>query len=114
MTKGQKTAVAGVVIIGAGIGAYYIYKSTQKPKVIAPPPGYSPGVPGRQPRPILDFFGGLVNSGKVSGAIDTVSGWFGKGKNKGNQYEYEHLIGTGAVSGPITEEQATYSGPWAP
>ena len=27
--------------------------------------------------------------------------------------EYEHLIGTGAVSGPVQQSQ-TYSGPWAP
>ena len=101
MTKGQKTALTGVVIVGAGIGAYMLYKSTQKkPKVIAPPPQY-PSYPGRQPRPLLDFFGGLVGSGKVSGAINQVSGWFGKGKGGSN---------SGQVYGPVTEAQSQAGG----
>ena len=58
-----------------------------------------------QQRPVLDFFTGLIGSGKVAKGIENIKGVFGKGS------------GGSSPAGPMTEaqynaSQSGYSGPF--
>ena len=104
MTKGQKTALGVLVIGGVAVGGYFLYKNAQAKKNPVGPPfnpygagmgvGINPGFQAQpQRRPVLDFFGNLIGSGKVAQGISNIREAFGKGSSGSAPY------------GPITEEQ---------
>lgn len=103
MTKGQKTALGVLVIGGVAVGGYLLYKNSQEKKrpVVGPPinpygagMGVGPGFQAQpQSRPVLDFFGGLIGSGKVAKGISNIREAFGKGS------------GSSSPAGPMTEAQ---------
>ena len=115
MTKGKKTALGVVAIGGIAVAGYFLYQQSQKNKRPSASPvgpvygagmGVGPGYQAQpQGRPVLDFFTGLIGSGKVAKGISNIREAFGKGSGGGTPY------------GPITEaqynaQQSAYSGPF--
>tara|TARA_R100000655_G_scaffold109244_1_gene163236 strand:+ start:5431 stop:5790 length:360 start_codon:yes stop_codon:yes gene_type:complete len=117
MTKGQKTALGVVAIGGIAVAGYLLYQQNKKSKMPSAMPvgpiygtgmGVGPGYQAQpQGRPVLDFFTGLIGSGKVSRGISNIREAFGKGQGSGGSVPY----------GPITEaqynaQQSAYTGPF--